>query len=972
MKTRLLFVVLLTALSVAGCSKKTLVQDAIQEKYPDQIVFLPTGSEQALVMTFNDNWTLTAPSWVSCSKTSGAEGTYWLQVSTSVNRTGMDNAGVLRFDCSDGSVVSLPVIQDHPYLKLSITDDGRLSYAENSSNDMFLRFNWNDAGDQGSSAVTVKVESNVDWRFDFSNLSTPEEEFELSEDHGFGSAELKLFPKRKNLDRAAYECLLTADAYMPGEEGGMIGEGVDRYAISLHQNNLRFLINDQVEDADGLVDELGVESVGFDVDSELPWSVSGSTGWASLTTTAGDAGITHVVIKADGVNPTREERIQDIVLHSSGGADRVIRFHQSPFIFDVDQKSVTFDNAGTNTVTLNLSASGPWEVSVPEWLTGTPSGQEGNGQLVLTCNKQNLELEDVVGAVRFTSQLNGLEENAKVTQDAFLFEIIPDETLQKIPALSQLNYAVQVKSSGAWSLSASQPWVFMSTKSGNAEETIQLGANSINPDMNSDRKASVTFVSETHKAHGITLTKEIPLTQTKFLFKITPSETEFPAYTTKSQPLVLDIVCSSEWEIVSYPTWLVPETKSGSFDQKIAFSLAANTDKSKKRTGTIRVLSKYNSVYLTTSTLSQDKFVFSVDQTAFDKLSPVNAGQKSFSINCTKDVPWEIVSDGDWLTVNSASGTGSSSVTVTPGDNPLTSARKASVSITNKVSKEKLSVSFSQQAFVFSVSGSSYSFSEIDSSQNTFTVDCSSDWTIDTGGASWLTLSPASGTGKQQVTLSVKNNVETSTREATFTVYSNLQRGTSNELKKSFKVSQAAYKFDSSAKTFANLDALNEVGTSQTVSITCSGEWYVDSSVDWLKFNATSGKGNGTLRVTPTTNTSLSERSTTFSIVSKDNPNLKKPVTISQKAYIFSADTQKMEFTASAGGKICNIKSTAKWTVKADQTWITLSTKEGSGNQSLTVNVTKNDTNTDRSGKVTITSQYGNHVLTIDVTQAKP
>jgi len=164
---------------------------------------------------------------------------------------------------------------------------------------------------------------------------------------------------------------------------------------------------------------------------------------------------------------------------------------------------------------------------------------------------------------------------------------------------------------------------------------------------------------------------------------------------------------------------------------------------------------------------------------------------------------------------------------------------------------------------------------------------------------------------------------------------------------------------------------VNDKGLSQTVPISCSGDWEVKGAPEWLTVKPSSGRGNGSIQVTPATNSDLNERNASFEIVSKDNPSLKKTVNVKQNAYVFSIDTQNMDFAAAASSKSVTLRSSAKWTVASNQSWLTVSAKEGDGDKTLTVSVEKNSTKADRTGKVTFTSQYGNHVLTIDVTQKK-
>ena len=813
MKSRLLIVSFLTVLAVglAGCNTKQFVQEGLNEQYPNELAFLPTGSEQSFVISFTGRWQLSAPEWIRCSQSSGPEGTVFFRLATDVNRTMQDRNGIVYFSCQDGTVISIYAYQPAPYLRVSFSKESDIP-AEYPLSESTILFNWNDSNVQAGGAASIYVESNVDWKFDFSDLTTPDNEFILSQDAGYGSTQLTLVPRRNNLDKQAYECLLTAQAYMPDGETP-IGECVSSPSFSLHQNNLRFLINDRTDDVEVIVDELRqpVRNETLIVDSELPWNLSGSPDWVEVSPTSGDAGVTEVSFRARSINPTREERLKDIILTSRGGADRLIQVRQYPFVFSLDAQALTFENEGIGSRTLNIRSSGPWSVEAPDWLSLSASGQEGNGSVTLSCKEQNLDLKDLTGFVHFASQYNELVEDASVTQEAFAFDATPDETLQKIPALSTADYPIQIHCSGAWSLSADQSWVRLSAGEGNKDATVSAGSNTNNPDLDTDRDATVTLVSETHKAKGITLTREIPLRQTRFLFSVTPSSTTLPAYAASS-PFVLDIECSEKWEIVACPAWLTPETASGTFDKKLSFTLAPNTDKTDTRSGKIRVHSLYNDAYLETAPITQDAFVFGISQSSFTSIPPVEAGQKSLTVTCTKDAPWEVVSKPEWLTVNTTTGAGTATLVVSPQDNRKTASRVAELTLKSNVSDERLNVRFSQDAYVFSVPAGSFSFGELDASSKTLSIDCSSNWTINPGSATWLKFSTTTGKGNANVTLTADKNVDTKSRTATVTVYSNLQHGTSDELKKDITVTQSAYRFNSDAVSFSNLNAVNDNG----------------------------------------------------------------------------------------------------------------------------------------------------------------
>ena len=961
-------------LAAAGCSTTPLIQDKIDELPPDRIELLPTGSEVRFVMTFNESWALSVDgSWLQCSvpdaKGKRKEGTYVIVVSGDVNRSGAVRTGKVTFTLAGGQTRSIPVTQDNPYLRLRILDQDDVSQIQNDS----IRFKWNDSAQAGFTAFPVFVESNVDWRFNLAE-DYGSTNFRLSETSGFGDKTLTLTPVANNLDRRAFESMLTLDAYMPGTGASKIGTGVESYSYRVYQKNLRFLINDLTDDPAITVDELNKSVTNGEllIDSELPWTVSGSTDWVRLSINGDEAGESTLSVQADGVNPSLTERSCDVVLRSQGGAERTLHVRQLPYVFSLDKTSVTIGNHDTAQQAISLQTTGTWEVTnIPDWLTVTPMEGDGAASIMVSCAEQNLNLEDNVISLHIASKLNSISRDAWVRQDKFLFEVVPDETLGKIPTLSTQLYDTHIVSSGEWSISADKEWVGISDNSGTGEKTIQVGATSANPDMDADRSSVITLVSETHKAKGIDVVRYFDVVQRKFIFNVSVEKTTVPAYSKKK--LRLNIECSGNWKLGEgdYPSWLIPDKTSGEFDGYIDFSIGTYTDKNKTRSGSVKVTSVYNNQVLQTPTIVQDKFVFEIDKNSFYGLPPVDVPAQAVVLKSTEEAGWTIESSASWLPVPSSSGNGGTTLLFSLPDNPQTSSRAGSATIKSSVTGESFTVSFSQNRYEFYVLESTFSYSELDASQKTLHVQCSSNWTIDMNGASWIHASPSSGKGDTDVKLTLDNNVALQSRSADIIVYSNLQHNTGGELSKQIRIQQDAYKFDASgvSKEYNAYLTSPEV---LDVPVTCSGRWSVSvpSGQSWISASPMSGSGNGSVRITTVANTTLEQRSLKVTIASTDNPALKKEVSIAQKAFVFNVTATGNSLSASGGTCSCSVDCSAGWSVSCSDTWFRADPSGGTGAGTVLITVDKNTTKADRTGTLTFTSVYG-HTRTVTISQSK-
>ncbi|EAQ41795.1 chondroitinase-B domain-containing protein [Polaribacter sp. MED152] len=90
-------------------------------------------------------------------------------------------------------------------------------------------------------------------------------------------------------------------------------------------------------------------------------------------------------------------------------------------------------------------------------------------------------------------------------------------------------------------------------------------------------------------------------------------------------------------------------------------------------------------------------------------------------------------------------------------------------------------------------------------------------------------------------------------------------------------------------------------------------------------------------------------------------------IEISENLTISSLET----FAASASSKDVNVTANVSWTAVSNNDWITISTTSGTGNATVTVNITENSETTSRSGSVTFSQVAGGDdiVRTLNVNQ---
>ena len=928
-----------------------------------------TGGSFTLAFTSDVAWTMNnCPDWLKVSKKSGKRGTTVIEMSAAVNETRKDRVASLTFAAQDGSFSTpFKVSQTFPYLNVS-TDT--------------LSFNWNN-GRTERSEITVNtntekiaISSNIQWRIgevnptkaanvDFTN-------FALSAKEGENDYELEVIPIKDNFGKTPYDIQLRLYPVMDDGNGNIIeipAAAADSYILKLHQKNLRFLINDSTDDSEIEFSEINDKTdINFSIDAEIPWRVSECPSWVILSKKEG-SGVVSVNFLADGANPTKEVRSGKIRLLTDAGAYRDIAVSQKGYIFEIDNHSFDIENDDVTEKVISLTTTGSWEVkNVPDWLTVTPLSGFGEATIKVKANAQNFNFSDNTQSISINSTMNTLTEIVPIKQDKFIFDVTPASSLADLPTMNTSKYNVNIVSSGKWEILNKPTWLDISMESASAKGTYNftIGPNCGNPDISTDRTATLSVVSLNHKEVGLTETRTITVKQRKYTFEV--SETSFgtlAAYSPSSKKAT--VKCSADWELSSYPTWVTPSVTSGDglTDATIIFLVNDNLVKT-SRSQDIIVKSLYNNETKAIS-IAQDAFVFDNEAKAYN-VPVMNTAGYTVTFDLTKGAPWQISSGYDsWLKPSISSGFGSATVTFTPDPNPNLTQRTGTAVIYSSANSEGKTITFTQEKYVFDSTSESHTFTELETTKTPVTVICSGPWTI-SDAPSWITLSSKSSSTSANITFTPAKNTSLTARTATFNVVSTL-----NNLKKAITVSQDAFKFNSTQESFS-YTTLEE--RTDPVSILCSGKWTAQNVPTWVTMSATSGNGSEAgatddITITSKQNLTESDRSATVKIVSTDNSAFVRNILLSQAKFNFQVSDNTFAYTSplDVTTRSFDITCPAAWTASSDKAWLALSATSGASDGSITLTPEENLTTGDRSATVTVVSTLNNLKRTVVVSQ---
>lgn len=980
------YLLVLTVSLICACSKDgSTAQQQIDEGGTvtslDDTEILCTGGGFTLAFTSNTSWEMAGcPDWLTVSKKSGRQGTTVISFEADVNCTRAVRTAQITFAAKDGSFEKpFKVTQDFPYLTID-TDT--------------LSFNWNAAREKHEGVTTdtntkiVKISSNVQWQIGglpvTKAAAVDVNDYGLSAVDGRDDYELEVIPLKDNYGKLPADNKIRIYPVMPDANGNLIeipSEAADSYTVKLHQANLRFLINDSTDDSSIEFSELNDNNdINFTVDAEVPWTVSACPDWVVMSSRKGE-GVSTVNFLADGATPTTEPRSGVITLSTVAGAYRNIEVSQKAYVFSVEDVAVTIGNDDLGEYKFNITTTGTWKITnVPSWLDVSPlectqtTPQSGTQvhEITVKAVGQNLTFEDYRQALNISSTMNSLSAAKSITQDKFIFDVTPSSTLADLPTMNTTKYATTINSSGRWEITGMPSWIDVSKTSSDVKGlfSITIGANSGNPDVSSDRSQTLTVTSLNHKDAGQTVTRTIVVKQRKYTFEVTPLTTvNLAAYKRSFGTIAKTVKCSSDWSLESCPTWVVPSATSGDglTDVTIAFTPTTNLAKT-SRTGTVTVKSLYNNE-TKSFTVNQEAFVFDNASKSFN-VAVMNTAGFPVSFDLTAEAGWTIQSGyPSWLKPSAVSGTGTSTITFTPDPNPNQSERTGSATILSTVSGESKKVSFTQEKYVFDSSAESHSYTELATTSTPLAVTSSGPWTI-SDAPSWISLSSKSGSASANLTFAPAKNTKTTARAATFNVVSTL-----NNLKKPVTVSQAAFKFDATSKSYS-FTTLEE--RTEAISVLCSGKWTAVGVPSWITMSAKSGNGSevGTtddITLTSTQNLTESDRSATIKITSSDNTDLVKNISVSQAKFDFRVSDESFVYTAplDVTSKSFSVVCPAAWTASSDKAWLGLSTAGGDGDGSITLTPEENLGASDRTATVTVTSTLNSLKRTVLVSQPK-
>ena len=343
----------------------------------------------------------------------------------------------------------------------------------------------------------------------------------------------------------------------------------------------------------------------------------------------------------------------------------------------------------------------------------------------------------------------------------------------------------------------------------------------------------------------------------------------------------------------------------------------------------------------------------------------VESAEQSITLSFSTNVAWSATVSADWLTISPSSGeAGKNSVKVEVEENRTGQPRSATITISDKESMQKVSVTVRQEALKASltVSPESLEFSA-NKGEEMLNVTSNTDWVI-TKDAEWITLDSDKGKGLATIAAGVTENTSLTSRTGSITVSTS-----DGSVKKTVSVRQSGA--DVVFSVDKNEHSVAAAGGDFTVKVTHNIGYKINSQPEWVKQTGKVPSGNtDTYTFTAEANTSTEAREGVIVFCNDNNECIQVTVKQAGANATLSVSPAELTFTANTESKSLDVTSNTAWTAASGASWAKLNKTNGSGNAQIAVTAEENTAITQRSATITIKTADGKASATVKVTQS--
>ena len=420
-----------------------------------------------------------------------------------------------------------------------------------------------------------------------------------------------------------------------------------------------------------------------------------------------------------------------------------------------------------------LDTYGPWHIDdCPEWLQFSRiKGESGRNTISFRASEINTDEDDRVHEVKIVSDLHEDQDEplyriVKVVQNGFRFDVEPlvlDKSFSPLGGETKF----KVTSPTEWTASDNCDWITVTPDKNHSDSEVTATVE-LNPTKHT-RNGEITFINnDVNNGKGKEIVVEVQQAAYEYAvdFAVNDPLKLEPVPVVTSYPV--KVTSSGSWSANSDQDWVTLTSSGGNGNGSFNINIGNNTtDAERMAKVTVTNADLPESVNSYSLRIRQAPFVFYAESDDNFKFNALSEGQEyKITYECSAGMK---ITFPEWINcVDDGQGT----ITVTADPNTGKDYRDGKIIISNDFTDKEVEFNVYQAQYLFSHNGKS-EYKELayeDVSDIKIQITSTGKWSASSNDDSWLTVSPTSGNGDKQITVTIADNKDTKERTATLTI----------------------------------------------------------------------------------------------------------------------------------------------------------------------------------------------------------
>lgn len=454
--------------------------------------------------------------------------------------------------------------------------------------------------------------------------------------------------------------------------------------------------------------------------------------------------------------------------------------------------------------------------------------------------------------------------------------------------------------------------------------------------LNPDDCGDIYHFSETHSAvAGIE-----PLSSFECLFSLSVDSLSFDAAGGSSK---VGLYANSDWKVESGDSWIVVTPGSGNDTTEVVVQ-ALPYNGFLGRHGTVTLISCNVTRKIAVFQEGTCKIALPVNEISF----PDTASSGKLEVKSTAS--WIVTGKPSWAQVVPSYGNGNETLTVSVPAFTGYGERTGTLTVSG-CNEQKLAAISQKGSCQFSLSREVI-YKDHEAGEDSVTVSSNSLWHAETSD-SWISVIPSSATGNGKLTIKVNANNGLTERTGTVTLRV-------CDISRTITLRQKG-----NCNLTANPSTLEFQPEAATLSVTVSSNstWSAFSPDYWITVTPSSGKDEGILKISVTTNRSTSNRSGQISLI---GCNTVQKIDVLQKSHsTLDLSAEILDFTYMPGSMSVSLTATNYWIATSDVDWLTVKPRYGYQSKNLEVSVDLNKGDSPRQAHLSFSDGNLTRIVTV-------